>query len=237
MLSGLSTCITSKTTGSDCQIEKNDYPFYYSIQQDTTSTRSSASQNNSYSVTNVETSVERDKSSLYHCSPLKFNGTMRFNENYQRILQSLPPHTDLRYLSVSILNYRGCRLEIPHTGVTLTIPEDAVLRDEDHLIYVVLLDLDCQMPSLSTSQTRLSPVILIGPSNITLLKPAVLSFEHSALIDESSWKLQMMHTDDLIEWKSILTSGHENISTPVYLQFYQDNRAFLLVNHSKFDFQ
>ena len=156
------------------------------------------------------------------------------NENnlniiYENILQSLPAHTDLRYFAVSILNNKGCRLEIPHTGVSLIIPENAVLLDDDHLIYIALINIESQMPILNNNQTRLSPVILIGPSEITLLKPAVLCFEHTAVL-ESSWKLNLMFSEDIFSWKSIVTYGQENISTPVYLQFNNQQQAFVLVS-------
>jgi len=91
------------------------------------------------------------------------------------------------------------------------------------------------MPILNPNQTRLSPVILIGPSNITLVKPAVLSFEHTAVL-ESSWKFHLMFSDDIMNWKSILTYGQENISTPVYLQFSNRQQAFLLVRNKFFFF-
>ena len=128
-----------------------------------------------------------------------------------------------------MLNHTGCRLEIPHTGVSLTIPEDAVLLDDEYLIYIALLNMDNQMPVLSPSQTRLSPVILIGPAEVTLLKPAVLAFEHTAVLD-SAWKFNLMFSDNLTHWKSILTYGQENISTPVYLQFHDEQQAFVLVS-------
>ena len=38
-----------------------------------------------------------------------------------------------------------------------------------------------------------------------------------------------MFSDDIINWKSILTYGQENISTPVYLQFNNKQQAFVLV--------
>jgi hypothetical protein len=161
-------------------------------------------------------------------SPLKTSNQNHLNRLYENILQSLPEHTDLRYFTVSILNNKGCHLEIPHTGISLTIPEDAVLLDEDQLIFLALLYIENQMPVLNSHQTRLSPVILIGPSDITLVKPAVLSFEHSAVLD-SSWKFHLMFTEDIHHWKSILIYGQENISTPVYLQFNDKQQAFLLV--------
>ena len=156
------------------------------------------------------------------------NNDHHLNIIYENILQSLPAHMDLRYFAVSILNNKGCRVEIPHTGVSLIIPEDAVLLEEDHLIYVALISIENQMPPLVSGQTRLSPVILIGPGDITLLKPAVLCFEHTAALD-SSWNFHLMFSEDVTDWTTILTSGQENISTPVYLQFYQDQQAMILV--------
>ncbi|CAF1039259.1 unnamed protein product [Adineta ricciae] len=223
----LSNCIPTTNTCGGCHIEKNDYPFYYSIQQDTNSTRSCASHNNTISLTNSDVGVERERFHLFNDSPTNFSNQNHLNFVYERILQSLPAHTDLRYFAVSILNNTGCQLKIPHTGIKLTIPEDAVLLDEDHLIYVALLTTENQMPTLTTNQTRLSPVILIGPSDITLVKPAVLSFEHTAVLD-SAWKYNLMFCDDSQHWRCILTYGQENISTPVHLQFAHEQQAFIL---------
>ena len=232
---GLSIYIPSKTPCNSCHTEKNEYPFYYSIQQDTTSTRSCTSHNNSVSLTNSDPGIEKEKLFLLNESPLnkpfntmKSSNQNRFNIAYEKILQSLPEYIDLRYFAISILNNNGCHLEIPHTGVSLTIPEDAFLPNEEHLVFIALLTIESQMPILNDRQTRLSPAILIGPSNLTLVKPAILSFEHSATLD-SSWKFNLMFTDDIIHWKSILTYGQENISTPVYLQFNKERQVFLLV--------
>ncbi|CAF0763880.1 unnamed protein product [Adineta steineri] len=224
---GLSTCIPSATTCGGCHIEKNDYPFYYSIQQDTTSTRSCTSHNNSMSLTNSDSGMEKERVFFLNDSPLKPLNQNHLNVIYEKILQSLPANTDLRYFAVSILNNTGCQLKIPHTGITLTIPDGAVLLDEDSLIFIALLNTDNEMPLLNNNQTRLSPVILIGPSDITLVKPAVLSFEHTAVL-ESSWKYNLMFTEDISNWKTILTYGQENISTPVYLQFNNEQQAFIL---------
>lgn len=235
-LTGLSTFVPSTTGCNNCHIERNEYPFYYSIQQDTTSTRSCVSHNNSISLTNSDFGIEKEKFLFFNESPsnkqlnpIKSMNQSHLNQIYEKILQSLPENIDLRYFAVSILNNSGCHLEIPHTGVSLTIPEDAVMLDQDHLIYIALITIE--NPTFDNNQTRLSPIILIGPSDITLVKPAVLSFEHTAVLD-TPWKFHMMFTDDMLNWKSILTYGQENISTPVYLQFNNDQRAFLLVRNN-----
>ncbi|CAF1088064.1 unnamed protein product, partial [Didymodactylos carnosus] len=270
-LVALPDCITSKTTND--QVTRDEYPFYYSIQQDTTSTRSCASQNaslthsesiekeklllnlnesssspgsnlhhqlyahhkqhqqqhllnqnNNNNTINTSTSVTANGSSIisgggpfhllnycgfqpkFHQRSIQNNDyshtstdtTSRstpssiLNSVYEKILQSLPQHTDLRYFAVSVLNSKGCKVQIANTGVCLVIPEQAVLDDEEYLIFIAILTDDMQMPQLSEGESRLSPVVLIGPSEITLLKPAVLSFEHTALLDDNTWQLSLM---------------------------------------------
>ncbi|CAF0770421.1 unnamed protein product, partial [Didymodactylos carnosus] len=293
----LPDCMTSKTTKE--QISRDEYPFYYSIQQDTTSTRSCASQN--ASLTHSE-SIEKEKlllnlnelssspgNNLHHqlythhkqqqqhllnqnnnnntsnistttnssnivpgggsfhllnycgfqpkCTPRNIQNndyshtttdsisrstpSSVLNSVYEKILQSLPQNTDLRYFAVSVLNSKGCKVQIANTGVSLVIPEQAVLDDEEYLIFIAILTIDSQMPPLTEAESRLSPVILIGPSDITLLKPAVLSFEHTALLADNTWQLSLMNGEyndaNIILWKKLLILGQESISSPVYV--------------------
>lgn len=234
-LLGLANCLPTAANCGGCHVEKNDYPFYYSIQQDTTSTRSGTSQHNTISLTNSDLGMtERERLHFLNDSPSRESNTNRLNLIYESILQSLPAHTDLRYFAVSILNSAGCQLRIPHTGIKLTIPEGAVLLDEDHLIFMAVLTTESHMPSLAANQTRLSPVLLIGPSDITLVKPAVLSFEHTADV-ESPWKYHLMFAEDNLNWKCIVTYGQENISTPVYFQFHNEQEASILVSRMSFE--
>lgn len=217
--------LSTKTACNTCHIETNDYPFYYTIQQDTTSTRS----NNSITLTHSELAFERDKILYLSESPSKLSSnTSHLTNSYEKILRSLPDNLDFKYLTISILNRKSSFIEIAHTGISLTIPEDAVLSDDDQLIYLAILYTDNHMPILNSNQTRLSPVILIGPSDITLVKPIVLSFEHTAQLN-SSWKYHLMYADELFQWKTILTVGEENISTPVYLQFHNDQQGVILL--------
>ena len=112
---------------------------------------------------------------------------------------------------------------------SLMILNGSLLSNQTYQFKVNLINIENQMPVLNNNQTRLSPVILIGPSDITLVKPAVLCFEHTAVL-ETSWKLNLMFSEDIFNWKSIVTYGQENISTPVYLQFTNQQQAHISVS-------
>lgn len=72
-------------------------------------------------------------------------------------------------------------------------------------------------------QTLLSPLIWCGPPGTKLLKPAVLSFEHSASLQHAAWKLHVFAVKNSTNsqenaWEKIITLGEERLDTPVYTQ-------------------
>lgn len=74
------------------------------------------------------------------------------------------------------------------------------------------------------TQTLLSPIICCGPSTVKLLKPAILSFEHSASLQHAAWKLHVLSckgspaaTGDQ-PWEKLITLGEERVDTPIYTQ-------------------
>ena len=54
----------------------------------------------------------------------------------------------------------------------------------------------CYWPFLSTdTQTLLSPILLCGPSDLVLKKPAILSFQHCAALKQGHWNLSIYFSD------------------------------------------
>ena len=45
------------------------------------------------------------------------------------------------------------------------------------------------------TQTLLSPVLLCGPSDLVLKKPAILSFQHCAALKQGHWNLSVYYSD------------------------------------------
>jgi len=77
--------------------------------------------------------------------------------------------------------------------------------------------------SISPKQTLLTPIMWCGPPGAKLLKPAILSFEHSASLQYAEWKLHVMAakgppTSSDTTWKKLVTLGEERVDTPVYTQ-------------------
>ena len=80
-----------------------------------------------------------------------------------------------------------------------------------------------QSKCLFLLQTLLSPVIWCGPTSTKLLKPSILSFEHSASLQHAVWRLHVMSsvgppTSQDSTWQKLLTLGEERVDTPLYTQ-------------------
>ncbi|XP_066944513.1 LOW QUALITY PROTEIN: netrin receptor UNC5B-like [Macrobrachium rosenbergii] len=124
-----------------------------------------------------------------------------------------------------VMTSSGGRLSLAEYGVALTIPEGALPRDTCHQIYIAAKSHPQSGPPLSDRQTLLSPVVMCGPANVQLLKPAVLSFEHCASLQHATWQVHIFSADTLVRcninepsWFRLITIGEERIDTPVLTQ-------------------
>lgn len=91
------------------------------------------------------------------------------------------------------------------TGVCLTIPEGALEEGPGEDIFVAVCREDRDRPRLTDSQTLLGPVVLCGPPDVILLKPAIVTFQHCASVKHGQWTLDV-HTSqtppgDLPDWQ------------------------------------
>ena len=66
---------------------------------------------------------------------------------------------------------------IPDSGVSLLVPEGAIKKGTSEQIYIALIRDDRDRPKLNERQTKLSPVIALGPPGITFLKPVILGMQ------------------------------------------------------------
>ena len=66
------------------------------------------------------------------------------------------------------------RLVIPDSGVSLLVPEGAIKKGTSEQVYIALIRDDGDRPKLNDRQTKLSPVVALGPPGITFLKPVIL---------------------------------------------------------------
>ncbi|ELU09598.1 hypothetical protein CAPTEDRAFT_229366 [Capitella teleta] len=134
----------------------------------------------------------------------------------------LPSNIDVEALVVATVTHAGGRLQLPDSGVSITIPEGAIKKNCSEEIFLAVSRDDKDRPKLTDSQTVLSPVVVCGPLGLELLKPMVISFEHCASIKHGQWSLSICSSttpyDEPPRWQRMCTLGEETINTPMYIQ-------------------
>ncbi|KAK3780153.1 hypothetical protein RRG08_051631 [Elysia crispata] len=107
-------------------------------------------------------------------------------------------------------------------SVLLTVPEGAIKKGQVEELYMAVCRDDKDRPRLSENQTILSPVILVGPPSVQLLKPVILSFQHCANMRQGGWVLSIFKSESPIDeppyWRRVVVLGHETINSPIYTQ-------------------
>ncbi|GFR84427.1 netrin receptor UNC5C [Elysia marginata] len=134
----------------------------------------------------------------------------------------LPGNVDTEAVTWSTFNHMGGRLVLPESGVMLTVPEGAIRKGHVEELYMAVCRDDKDRPRLSENQTILSPVILVGPPSVQLLKPVILSFQHCANMRQGGWVLSIFKSESPIDeppyWRRVVVLGHETINSPIYTQ-------------------
>ncbi|KAI4478857.1 hypothetical protein M0804_011603 [Polistes exclamans] len=102
---------------------------------------------------------------------------------------------------------QGALLVVPEVSVSMSIPEGAVPRGRRHSLHLAVLGEDSLRPKLPPGLTLLSAVIACGPSNVDLLKPVILQFEHCAELRTGNWELSLWSTDIDLETRSTNSSN------------------------------
>lgn len=68
----------------------------------------------------------------------------------------------------------------------------------------------------------LSPIVYIGPVNVELKKPVVLTVPHCAHMNTDAWTVDVYcataEDDNALPWERVLTVGEENINSTAYCQ-------------------
>ncbi|KAH9494395.1 Netrin receptor unc5c [Bulinus truncatus] len=111
---------------------------------------------------------------------------------------------------------------LPTVSVMLTVPEGAIKKGHVEELYMAVCRDDKDRPRLTEHQTILSPVILVGPPSVQLLKPVILSFQHCANMRQGGWVLSVYKSESPIDeppyWRRVVVLGHETINSPIYTQ-------------------
>ncbi|XP_035673173.1 toll-like receptor 2 [Branchiostoma floridae] len=122
------------------------------------------------------------KEKAYHDSSLK-----PYQEHVEEELQVVQqPRLNVvtSSLATGIFDSKGGHLTIGGTGVRLFIPPGAIKDSTEHQITISISTDECDKPTLTERQARISPVIKCSPHGITFEKSVALSFPHSGEVSK-----------------------------------------------------
>lgn len=104
------------------------------------------------------------------------------------------PHMPILQASV-IVAMDGGHVEIVETGVTLTIPAEALL--EEHEIYMKIIPQPCDSGGSMSFANNSAVIVELLPNNLKFLKPVVLQLPHCLQLrkgyDNSSVRILASH--------------------------------------------
>ncbi|KAK6630182.1 hypothetical protein RUM43_004968 [Polyplax serrata] len=166
--------------------------------------------------------------SSFTCSSVTSKNSM-YNIN-----STIPAGLDPDCCVSTIATSSGCRLSIPGSGVTLTVPEGSLTRGQKEEVFVAVLREDRHRPKLTEKQTLLSPVVTCGPGGLIFKKPVIINFQHCASLKYGHWSVSVWCCDSPLEappvWQRMVTLGEETINTTMFTQL--DNGQVYLVTDS-----
>ncbi|EPQ07329.1 Netrin receptor UNC5A [Myotis brandtii] len=153
---------------------------------------------------------------LHHSSPTSEAEDFVSRLSTQTYFRSLP--RGISNMAYGTFNFLGGRLMIPHTGVSLLIPPDAIPRGKIYEIYLTLhKPEDVRLP-LAGCQTLLSPIVSCGPPGVLLTRPVILAMDHCGEPSPESWSLRLKKQSCEGSWEDVLHLGEEAPSHLYYCQ-------------------
>ena len=84
--------------------------------------------------------------------------------------------------------------------MSLTLPEGCIPPGAPRSVFIAVNRDDKDRPRLHEAQTQLAPVLVCGPADLLLRKPAVLSFRHCACTRSAQpWVMTVATSDTALE--------------------------------------
>ena len=105
-------------------------------------------------------------------------------------ISDIPENADPNMVAWGLVDHNGGKLTIGNTGVSLTVPPDAIPEGRTEGIYIAIMDQEKEHPRITAKGSLLSPVVKCGPSGLKFQRPVILSMPHCALLEEGAWNLK-----------------------------------------------
>jgi len=114
---------------------------------------------------------------------------------------------------IGLVGASGGKLQL-ECGLSLIIPDGALLADQSVTMYLALNRLETYKPKLNDKNTLLTDIVLIGPQDLTLCKPVILIMEHCLKNVNQDWMINLYSAfnsiDDTPDWLLDQNITYEN---------------------------
>ena len=114
-------------------------------------------------------------------------------------ISNLPVNADPKMVACGFVDHKGGKLTIGDTGVSLTIPPQAIPEGRTEGIYIAIMNQEKEHPKVTVKEPLLSPVVMCGPNGLVFNRHVILSLPHCALLGDRSWNLKGGENCDTLE--------------------------------------
>ena len=105
-------------------------------------------------------------------------------------ISNLPHDADPKMVACGLVDHNGGKLAIGDTGVSLTIPPQAIPEGRTEGIFIAIMNQEKEHPKVTSKDPLLSPVVSCGPNGLKFNRHVILSLPHCALLGDGSWNLK-----------------------------------------------
>ena len=127
---------------------------------------------------------KRTNSSISNKSTVSEISRMMWN------ISNIPENADPKMVAWGLVDHNGGKFTIGNTGVSLTIPPQAIPEGRTEGIYIAIVNREKEHPQITSKESLLSPVVKCGPTGLKFQRPVILSMPHCALLEEGAWNLK-----------------------------------------------
>ena len=114
-------------------------------------------------------------------------------------ISNLPDDADPKMVACGLVDHNGGKLAVGDTGVSLTIPPQAIPEGRTEGIFIAIMNQEKENPKVTSKEPLLSPVVTCGPNGLVFDRHVILSLPHCALLGDGSWNLKGGENCDTLE--------------------------------------
>ncbi|XP_078364185.1 netrin receptor UNC5C-like [Oculina patagonica] len=177
---------------------------------------------------NNHTDYKRTNSSISNKSTVSEISRMMWN------MSNIPENADPKMVAWGLVDHNGGKFTIANTGVSLTVPPQAIPEGRTEGIYIAIMNQKKEHPYINAKESLLSPVVKCGPTGLKFQRPVILSMPHCALLEEGAWNLKVQYNESepstAADWKQLIDVNKQDGSEPSHV-VVEPSMVHLMVDH------